>query len=373
MKALFFSSLISVLIFAGCERGPQAPFEPNDQVVIHGTYVDANGDPLESQWVGFWINSPESFFTNHLGLDPEENTQCDQTGEYEEDFMGDDLMDAFGATFKVGVMNYDPSWPDTIAHVLASFFPLDTDIEVPDIALWDGNPAETIIGQDVTFDWDPVVSQLGTPDSYTFRAKATQDGVGYTMWSEDVGDDTSITLPTYALPEVYFRKWHVVAHYEAPSESDFGFDFVTRPDDPVVPDDPFQLLSLGSNCYAEAFSEQTFPKATDGKWGPWPNFCVVLAAANVSWIYVDLGETNTVNALVMYEMTTIGNPATAGYEVFVSDDTENWGDPVAENDQKNGYFFIDGFSAQGRYVKLQARDDSVGITGFREVCVFGQE
>ncbi len=372
MKAPLLFLVIFALALAGCERGPQAPYEPDEQVVIQGTFVDGIGDPLESQWVGFWINSPESFFTNHFGLDPEENTQCDENGHFEEDFMGENLMDALGATFKVGVMNYDPSWPDTIPHVLASFFPLDTEIEVPELALWDGNPSSAVVGPEVTFSWDPILHELMSPDRYTFRVKATQDGPGYNMWVEDVGDQTSITLPTYALPENFVRKWHVVAHYEAASDQDFGFDFITRPDDPIVPDAPLQLLSLGSNCHAEAFA-QPFTKGTDGKWGPWPTFCVVLVAANVSWVYVDLGETNTVEAWVAYGLTITGNPETPGFSLFVSDDTGDWGESVAENDQRNGYFVLDGFSAQGRYVKLQARDENVGITGFREVCVFGPE
>jgi hypothetical protein len=98
----------------------------------------------------------------------------------------------------------------------------------------------------------------------------------------------------------------------------------------------------------------------------------VLTAPNVSWIYIDLGASDTVNAVVMYGMTISGTPALEGYEVYVSNDPGNWGVAVAENNEQKAYFYIDGFTAEGRYVKLEAKDTGIGITGFREFCVFGQ-
>lgn len=371
MKKVLLGTAVLVLIFAACDRGPQAPFDPDDQVVIHGRYFDENGNPYSTEWVGFWINSPESFFTNYFGFDPEENTQSNEDGIYSEDFMGEDLMDAAGATFKIGVMNYDVNFPDTTAHVIAYFYPLDVDIEVPDLTLWDGNPTVSFSGDDVTFGWD-AQSEVGMAlTDYVFKVRATQDGPAFNMWVENVGTNTSLTLPAYVLPEAYFEKWRVIAHYEAPSDNDFGYFYLTDPDTTPIPDDPYSLLSLGANCYAEAFSD-TFRNATDGKWGPWPSYCVNFTATNVSWIYIDLGTTDTVNAVVMYGMTIFGTPANAGYELYVSDDTVNWGTPVVANSEQSDYFYLDGFTAEGRYVKLEAKDGGIGITGFREFCVFGQ-
>ena len=372
MKKIAILVCLGLIIWLGCERGPQAPFDENDEVVIHGIYNDATGSSLVDRWVGFWINSPESFFTNFLGLDPEESDRTDSTGNYTETFMGGDLMDAQGATFKIIVMNYDPNWPDTTPKVWCDFFPLDTDIEVPELTLWRGDPAVSIGDTNVTFSWEQLMSTHGSePDNYLFQVKATQDGPGYTLWQENVNTATSITLPGYVLPQAYVSKWRAIAQIPAPSESDFGYNYITDPDTTDIPDAPYQLLSLGRNCYAEAYSDP-YTKATDGKWGPWPTYCVVLPSNNVSWVYIDLSTTETVNALVMYGMTTVGSPSTVGYDVFVSDDTLNWGTAVASNSENTNYFYIDGFEAQGRYVKLQAKDTGIGITGFREFCIFGQ-
>jgi len=371
MKQVILVTSILVLIFSACDRGPQAPFDPDDQVVIHGRYYDENGDPYSTRWIGFWINSPESFFTNYFGLDPEESTQTNENGEYSEDFMGEDLMDAAGATFKIGVMNYDTNFPDTIPHAMAYFYPLDVDIEVPSMTLWDGNPSVSFSGDDVTFSWQAHLVPDADLTNYTFKVRATQDGPAFNLWVEDVGINTTFTLPAYVLPGAYFEKWRVVAHYEAPSDNDFGYFYLTDPDTTPIPDDPYTLLSLGANCFAEAFSD-TFSNATDGKWGPWPSYCVIFSATNVSWIYIDLGASDTVNAVVMYGMSIAGTPANEGFEVYVANDTINWGAPVAENSEQNSYFYLDGFVAEGRYVKLEAKDGGIGITGFREFCVFGQ-
>jgi hypothetical protein len=371
MRKFLTFVLVTLVVSHGC--GPQAPFDPDDEVVIHGVYQDQAGSALVDQWVGFWINSPESFFTNFLGLDPEESDKTNSSGAYSEEFMGKDLMNNWGATFKVVVMNYDTGWPDTNPKVACDFFPLSTDIEVPTMKLWHGNPNVTFDDTNAVFTWANLSDTLESePDKYTLQVKATQEGGGYTLWQEDVGRNTSFTIPIYVLPEAYVSKWRVVARIAAPSQSEFGYTYLTAPDTTDIPDNPYQLLSLGKNCYAEAFS-QTFPEATDGKWGPWPTYCVVFTATNVSWVYVDLGDTKqTVNAVVLYGMTIIGNPTTPGYDVYVSNDTTSWGTAVTANSQKNGYFYIEGFSQQGRYVKLQAKDDTIGITGFREIGIFGQ-
>lgn len=372
MKKYFAIMTIVFLTFITCNRGPQAPFDPDDEIVIHGAYYNEAGDPLTEQWVGFWINSPESFFTNFLGLDPEENDRTDSSGVYSETFMGEDLMDAQGATFQIIVMNYDPNWPDTMPKVASLFYPLDTDIEVPDMTLWRGNPGVTWVEPNITFSWAKIsATHTSEPDRYTLQVKATQDGPGYTMWQEDMNLDTTLTLPGYVLPEVYVSKWRVLAEFDAPSDSDFGHVYATDPDTTSIPDTPYQLLSLGRNCYAEAYPN-SFDKGTDGKWGPWPTYCVTFAATNVSWIYVDLGDTtHTVNAVVLYDLTIAGTPSTPGFDVFVSNDTLSWGSVVGSTSQQNGYFYVDGFSAQGQYVKLQAKDANIGITGFREVTIFG--
>jgi hypothetical protein len=370
--SVFLIGIILIISF-GCTRGPQGPYDPDDEVVIHGIYHDGSGSPLVDRWVGYWINSPESFFTNYLGLDPESSDRTDSNGEYSETFMGEDLMDAGGATFEVIVMNYDPNWPDTTSRVACLFFPLAVDITVPTMKLWDGNPTVSFSGNDVTFSWAKLsTTHASEPDRYTFQVKATQDGPFYTLWQEEMGGDTTFTVPNYVLPEAYTKKWRVVAEIDRPSDSEHGYAYVTDPDTTEIPDSLYQLLSLGRHCYAEAYPDP-FSKATDGKWGPWPTYTVGFAATNVSWIYVDLGDTtNTVNAIVMYDMTVTGNATTPGYEVYCANDTTSWGTAVASNDQRNGYFYIEGFSQQCRYVKLQARDSGIGITGFREVCVFGQ-
>jgi hypothetical protein len=372
MKTVFVLTAMLLLLFIACDRGPQAPFDPEDQVVIHGRYFDADGNAYSTRWIGYWINSPESFFTNYFGFDPEESTQTDENGNYSEDFMGEDLMDAGGATFKIGVMNYDTNFPDTIPHVLTYFYPLDVDIEVPDVTLWDGNPSVSFSSSDVTFSWDPRSDLSIELSDYVFRMRATQDGPAFNLWVENTGTNTSLTLPAYVLPEVYIEKWRVIAHYAAPSDNDFGYYYMTRPDTTPIPDDPYALLSLGANCYAEAYPD-TFRNATDGKWGPWPIGCVSFLATNVSWIYVDLGASDTVNAVVMYGLGTTGTAANEGYEVYVADDTVNWGTPVAEISEMDDYFYLDGFTAEGRYVKLEAKDAGIGITGFREFCIFGPQ
>lgn len=373
MKKTLLFLFVALMVLFGCKRGPQAPFEPDDEVVIHGTYQYEDGSDYANRWIGFWINSPESFFTNFLGLDPESSDKTDNTGKFSDNFMGSDLMDAGGATFQVIVMNYDTDWPDTTPKAACLFFPLSVDIEIPTMKLWRGSPSVSIVDTFVTFSWNKLsATHSSEPDKYTFEVKATQDGPGYNLWREDVGSDTSFSIPSYVLPEVYVKKWRTVAEIAAPSESDFGFVYASDPDTTVVPDVPYQLLSLGKNCYAEAYA-QSFPKATDGKWGPWPTYAVVLTATNVSWVYVDIGDTtHTVNALVMYGMTATGNPTTTGYEVYASNDTTSWGNAIASNDKKDGYFYIQGFSQKARYVKLQAKDNNVGITGFREIGVFGQ-
>lgn len=373
MKRVLLAGIVLLAISLACERGPQAPFNPDDEVVIHGVYNNESGGALAERWVGFWVNSPESFFTNFLGLDPEENDKTDAAGEYSETFMGDALMDNQGATFKVMVMNYDPEWPDTTPKAACDFFPLALDIEVPTLKLWRGNPTLDLGARDAVFSWAKLSdTHEGEPDNYEFQVKATQDGPGYTLWQEDVGSDTSFTVPGYVLPRDYVSKWRVVARIAPASESDFGYSYLTDPDTREIPDGPYHLLSLGKNCYAEAYS-QNFPHATDGKWGPWPTYCVVFAATNVSWVYVDLGDpTNTVNAVVMYGLTISGSPSTPGYELYVANDTTSWGAAVASSNEHRSYFYIEEFSQEGRYVKVQAKDAGIGITGFREICIFGE-
>ena len=374
MKKILILIFISLAISFGCKRGPQAPFDPDDEVVIHGVFQKEDGSALEDRWVGFWINSPESFFTNYLGLDPEESDKTDGTGAYNEDFMGEDLMDAGGATFQIIVMNYDTDWPDTTPRAACLFFPLSVDIEVPTLKLWRGNPTVSVGDTDAVFCWSKLSNTHSSePDKYTFQVKATQDGPGYNLWKQDVGSDTSVTLPGYVLPEVYVKKWRVVAEIPAPSESDFGFTYLSDPDTTSIPDSIYQLLSLGKNCYAEGYPD-AFDKATDGKWGPWPTYAVVLTATNVSWVYVDLGDTtHTVNAVVMYGITiTTGTITLPGFEVYASNDTTDWGTAVTSNTQEKGYFYIEGFSRQCRYVKLQAKSSGIGITGFREIGIFGE-
>ena len=365
--------VVAMILMIACERGPQAPFDENDEVVIHGLYFDDAGAPLTERWVGIWINSPESFFTDFLGLDPTENDRTDSSGEYSESVMGADLMDNQGATFKVIVMNYDPNWPDSSPKVACDFFPLDIDIELPDLHWWRGGPTTTVNDSMVTFSWQRVTSTHGSePDQYIFQVKATQDGPGYTLWQQDVGADTTLTLPGYVLPMAYVARWRTVASYPAPTEADFGYTYLTDPDTTDIPDTPYQLMSLGRGCYAEAYT-QNFDKATDGKWGPWPTYCAVFPANNVSYVFVDLGDTTyTINAVTLYGLTIAGSAANPGYEIYVSNDTTNWGTAVIDNTISSGYFYFNGFSAQGQYVKLQAKDANIGITGFREITVYGQ-
>lgn len=374
MKRAFLTIPLAFLAFIACNRGPQAPFDEDDQIVIQGTYIDEGGSAYAQRWVGFWINSPESFFTNFLGLDPESNNRTDASGIYRQTFMGADLMDAQGATYQVIVMHYDPNWPDTTATVAALFYPLDTIIDVPEMRLWTGNPSVSFAANNASFFWRRITRTHGgsEPGHYTFQVKATQDGPSYTLWQQDAGADTALTLPAYVLPEPYAAKWRVLAEYPAPDQASTGYVFITDPDTTAIAGAQFQLLSLGRGCYAEAYS-QNFPAATDGKWGPWPAYCAVFTATNVSWVFVDLGDTTrTVNAVVLYDLGLTGTAAVPGYEVYVSDDTLNWGIPVAETDVTKGYFYIEGFSQVGRYVKIEAKDAAVGITGFREICVFGQ-
>jgi hypothetical protein len=345
-----FALVVGGLLLVSCGKtGPQGPYDPEDEVVIHGVYLNEGGDPFADRWVGYWINSPESFFTNFLGLDPEASDMTDAQGEYEETFMGGDLMNESGATYEVIVMNYDPGWPDTTPRVASLFFPLDKDITVPTMQLWRGNPVVTMNVNTAEFNWARLSTTHGSePDRYKFQVKATQDGPYYTLWQEEMGSDTSFTLPGYVIPEAYGRKWRVLAEIDRPSDSENGFVYASDPDTTEIPDDPYQLLSLGKNCFAEAYADP-FSKATDGKWGPWPTYCAVITATNVSWIYVDLSDTTqTVNAVVMYDMSISGTPSTPGFEVYCSNDTTSWGTAVTSNSARDGYFYIDGFSEQCR-------------------------
>ncbi len=374
MKKLLLLVISVLVIFTTCNRGPQAPFDEDDQIVIRGRYYQEDGNPYVQRWVGFWINSPESFFTNFLGLDPESNNRTDTSGQYQQTFMGADLMDNQGATYQVIVMNYDPNWPDTAPAVAALFYPLDTIITVPEMKLWRGHPTVNFNADQATFAWQRITrTHTGAePAKYVFQVKATQDGPSYTMWQQELPAETTITLPAYVLPEPYVARWRVLADYPAPDQASYGYVYITDPDTTPIMGNPYQLLSLGRACHAEAYS-QIFPTATDGKWGPWPTYCVAFAATNVSWIFVDLGDTTrTVNAVVLYDLTITGTVSVPGFEVYVSNDTLNWGTPVAENNVPKGYFYLSGFSATGRFVKVAAKDDVIGITGFREICVFGQ-
>jgi hypothetical protein len=373
MRKYFPFILFAVLAVTACNTGPQAPFDKDDEIVIHGAYQDPAGNPYAQRWVGFWINSPESFFTNFLGLDPESNDRTDSAGAYAQNFMGADLMDAGGATYQIIVMHYDPDWPDTTATVAALFFPLDTIIEVPTMKLWRGGPSTVLQNYNATFTWQKISRTHGSePNAYTFQVKASQDGPSYTMWQQAMGGDTTLTLPAYILPNNYAKKWRVLADFPAPDQSSTGYVYITDPDTTPITGQQYQLLSLGRNCYAESYA-QTFPTATDGKWGPWPTYCVAFVANNVSWIFVDLGDsTHDVNAVALYDLNVSATPTVPGFEIYISDDTLNWGAPTAENNQQRGYFYIDGFTQPGRYVKVQAKDDVIGISGFREICVFGQ-
>ncbi|NLI99489.1 discoidin domain-containing protein, partial [bacterium] len=96
-----------------------------------------------------------------------------------------------------------------------------------------------------------------------------------------------------------------------------------------------------------------------------------------AWVMLDLGESKTVSAAVMYGLLT--NYANANqkqfdnFEIYVAEDTTNWGSPVSINEKESGYIRFDFDPVTGRYVKFKANEGAnIRIAWIREFAAFGQ-
>lgn len=77
------------------------------------------------------------------------------------------------------------------------------------------------------------------------------------------------------------------------------------------------------------------------------------------WIIFDLGETMTVTKIEIYQSggNKWGGSSSYNIYVYVSDDPENFGDPVWTGNTlyDNGWNVAEGFEKNGRYVKMETQ------------------
>ncbi len=362
-------TIVAVMLLVGC--GPKAGYGPEDIVVLKGEILKADSAVLARKEMGIWVFSIGSFLTNFFALTPETKVFTDAEGKYEFEVKGETFL-AGENTWYIGIGNTE-DLPNPRAA--CGFYPTETEEDVPLLKLWDGAPAVVVGADTAVFVWAKLSKTHGKePDRYYFTADAVASGYG--LWQQDAVKDTFLKLPPYIFQSAC-QGWRVEARcpsatYGQAGDTSHSFQYWSKTNSAAVMDSLPVLLSWHRNLRGEG-SSVVYSLATDGNWSV---LSISTLNPQAGYVWIDLADTaKTVTAFAGYDIKTVaaGTVSPHGFDVYVSPDTTNWGTALKSTDKDEGYFYMDGFSKIGRYVKLAVRDPAhLKITQIREVGVFGQ-
>lgn len=363
---LWLGSMVLALL-VGC--GPKAGYGPDDIVTITGRYLDENGDPMVDEQIGIWVLDLEGISLNNYWYpDPDDYELTDSEGKFEIRQKGERYLWPNGTAKYIIIVNID-ELDGPVTSV--GFFVINQETEVPDAKLWDANATHSIANDTVTFNWDAANDVTGSsPDHYNFTSRL----VYWALWREQEVQ-SGFSLPTY----VFQNKctgWRVAAEFPRDNDSTFDWSYMSATTAEegnlnLLPNSSHDVLSVGKGAYIPGH-DTAFAKLTDQVFKVEEDFNV----AHPGWVMLDLGESQTVNAVAVYGLATnYANPnqkTFTQFEVYVSDDTISWGEAVATATQQDGYLKFDFSETTGQYVRFQADDGSnIQIVWIREFAAFG--
>lgn len=361
-------SIAGILVFTSC--GPKAGYGPNDIVTLQGTILKADSTALARKEIGIWVFSLGSFLTNFFALTPETKVFTDNDGKYKFEVKGEAFL-AGENTWYIGIGNTEDS-PNPRAA--CGFYPTDIEEDVPLLKLWDGNPNVSVGLDTAVFVWTKLSkTHSSEPDRYYFTADAS--GSGFCLWQQDAVKDTFMKLPPYIFQGACLG-WRIEARcpsltYGQAGDTSHSFQYWSKINQNAIQDTSPKLLSRSKNLRAKG-SSTPYGNATDGNWSILS--IAVFADPKPNFFWIDLDTNKTVTAFAAYDIKTAVNGTVSphGFDIFVSNDTTNWGTPLKSTDKDEGYFYLEGFSNIGRYLKVAVKDSAhLKITQVREVGIFG--
>lgn len=352
--------IIVLLILSSCGLSPN--YSVDDIVRIRGKFLNPDGTPYAEKEVGMWIVSLQGLsLNNYWYVDPDDWQVTDTDGSFEFIRKGDAFITGNSTNYVV-IANAD-SLAGPIAAI--GFYPYDSINEIPVITLWEGSLNTSQNGENITFEWDnSPISDMGKPSYYTVSVRK----IYYDLW-RDTTENSSFNVSAYVFQN-FDTGWRVEAAFPAENkQTDTAYHFLSgHKDDDFISSAPI-LLSAGKSCYIEGKGDTSFTKITNQIFHEWE----WLFNDMVRYFIIDLEDEKTVNAVAVYGMDGSNDDKATGFEVYVSADTLNWGNPAGTTNRSEGYFLIDGMSAAGRYVKLQLKEDSdYNINLVKEISVFGE-
>ncbi|MEO0225971.1 MAG: hypothetical protein ABIL05_03350 [candidate division WOR-3 bacterium] len=369
MKYIIISvGLLVIIFFVSC--GPKAGYGPEDIVVLKGEILKADSTALARKEIGLWVFSLGSFLTNFFTLSPETKVFTDEDGKYKFEVKGETFLVGEN-TWYIAIGNTEDS-PNPRAA--CGFYPTEIEEDVPRLKLWDGNPGVTVGLDTAVFVWTKLSRTHGSePDRYYFTAEAS--GSGFALWQQDAVKDTFLRLPPYIFQNAC-QGWRIEARcpsstYGQTGDTSHSYQYWSKTNQTAIQDTSPKLLSRNKNLRGEG-SSTVHTLATDGNWSI---LSITTFNPKATYCWIDLTDsTRTITAFAAYDLKTeaTGTVSPHGFDIFVSNDTTNWGTALKSTDKDEGYFYIDGFSKVGRYLKLAVKDPAhLKITQIREVGVFG--
>ncbi len=367
MKTLLpITVFVGLLLIIGC--GPKAQFGPNDIVTIHGSFQNENGTPYAQKMIGIWKLDVEGVsVTNYWYPDPDSKDASDSTGAYEFEYKGSDLTWPGGNSKYVIVANTDSMTGPVVA---LGFFPVTIDEPMPTVKLWHGSPDVVVAGDSAVFTWQGLDdAQAIFPDRYVFTAASL---AWFDLWRNDsiTSQTKTLSIPTFVFQNLA-TGWRIEAPIEAALDTAVDFDYFSTVNSKSLPSVTPVLLSKGTHCFAQGSGTTDFTKMTNQVWHEDEYF----NNTHPTYLLIDLGVTKTVKALAVYGLAS-SFPAQAqhgGFEVYVADDTTNFGSAVATTNQEKGYFYFQFSPVQGRWVKFaRVATSNLNLTSLKEIGVFGE-
>jgi len=364
---VLLTAAAGLALLAGC--GPQAGYGPDDVVTITGRYLDENGEPLANTELGIWKLDLEGISLNNYWYpDPDDKELTEEDGTFKIRHKGEEYLWPNGTAKYIIIANID-SLDGPVTSI--GFFVVNQETELADARLWDAATSHSIQNDTVTFTWSSVDEVAGkSPDHYNFGARL----VYWALWREEEVQ-SGFSLPTY----VFQNKctgWRIAAEFPRANDSavDWSYMSATYAESGnlnILPDSSYEVLSAGKSAYAGDMST-SYSKLTDQVFKVEETF----GGSHPNWTVLDLGETKTVNAVVVYGLSTSyaqpNNKSFSQFEVYVSDDTTDWGAAVGTTSRQDGYIRFDFDAVDGRYVRFQADENSnIQFNWIREFAAFG--
>lgn len=363
---VLFAAFSSLSIFTSC--GPPSNYGPNDIVTISGKFIDPDGNPYADKQVGVWVLDIQGIsYNNYWYPDPDDYELTESDGTFKIRQKGDRYLWPNGTAKYVLIANIDSLAGPVTAM---GFFVINQETTLPDAKLWLANVNSTVTNDTAAFTWDAVDAVAGqAPDKYAFSSAV----VYWDLWSED-SVASGFKMPAYPFQNSC-NAWRIAANIARPDDNGIDWSFMseTKAGANLIPSSAPSLLSKGKAAYAAGHGDTNYTKLTNQVWHEWEAFNNTYPA----WVMLDLGESKTVSAAVMYGLLTNYTNANQkqfdNFEIYVAEDTTNWGSPVSTNEKESGYIRFDFDPVTGRYVKFKANEGAnIRIAWIREFAAFGQ-